>query len=66
MERVPKATGALGDSLALQPFRKASLLPFDQLPSLPKPKIPFIDLDIGTTVDVRAIRYVARPSVLGL
>ena len=34
---------------------RLSLLPFEQLPSLPKPKIPEIDLSISR-IDVRALQ----------
>ena len=58
---IQKAGRTPGDSPALQPFRKASLLPFEQLPNLPKPRIPVIHLDTGSTlavssIDMKAIR----------
>ena len=52
---IPRAGRTLGESRGLQPFRKASLLPFEELPNLPRPKIPLIDLGVCGSFDVEAI-----------
>ena len=55
--RLSRSIG-LADAVGLRrSLVKAGQLPFEQLPNLPKPLIPVIDLGIGSRTDIKAIGY---------